>query len=114
MLHPGTAEPRSVTRVTVTQARSGRVTLEWTLDGAPTPEWVEVFDQASERAEFRRWVPSAYGRPLVVLEGVVIWSVIADQVPAALGLVDRALADTNQRLTGARHPSPATELWSAS
>lgn len=113
MLHRGMVEPRSVTRVTVIQARSGRVTLEWTLDGAPTPEWVEAFDAASEQADFRRWVPSAYGRPLVVHEGVLIWSVAEDQVPAAMGLVERALAEAQQHLSGYRHPLGAAP-WPAS
>jgi hypothetical protein len=110
MLHPGTVEARSLTRVAVTQARSGRVTIEWTLDGVPTPEWIELFDAASGRTDFRATVPSAYGRPLVMLDGVVIWSVTEDQVRAALSVVAQALAATDRELNERRH---ALAVWSA-
>ena len=112
MPHAGTVEMIAPTRVAITQARSGRVTVQWTLDGMPTPEWIEVFDAASERTDFRSSVPSAYGHPLVVPEGVIIWSVTEDQVRAAMRVVEEALADTDRELRERRHP--LADLWSAS
>ncbi len=111
MLDAGTVEVRSLTGVAVTQARSGRVTIEWTLDGVPTAEWIEVFDAATERTDFRATVPSAYGRPLVVMDGMVIWSVTEDQVRAALSVVADALAATDRELRRRRHPLAAA--WTA-
>jgi hypothetical protein len=109
MLPAGTVEARSLTRVAVTQARSGRVTIEWTLDGQPAPEWIEVFDAASERTDFRATVSSAYGRPLVMLDGVVIWSVTEDQIRAALRVVADALADTDREFR--RRRPPLASAW---
>jgi len=95
-----TIEPPPVLAVLRTEvALTGhrRVAIEWHLSGAPGPEWLAAFRHPScVGIPARLGVTTAYGVPLAVDDGVVIWSVEATELAVAVGagaaMIERATA----------------------
>ena len=97
----------SIARVTIASARLGRVTLEWVLSSKPTHEWIGVFDSLSADNDFRRTVESAYGRPLVMLDGTILWSMITAEAQAAIEFVEMNVARASTMIAWCRPSSMA-------
>jgi len=90
---PGLAVLR--TEVALTGHR--RVSIEWHLTRPPGPEWLAAFRHPScVGIPARLGVTTAYGVPLTVDGGVVIWSVEATElalaVEAGAAMIERATA----------------------
>jgi hypothetical protein len=69
------------------------------LDHHPTDAWVEEFDSHGEIRDFRATIRTAYGRPLVVRDGRIIWSVHDDEVQTAVSFVKQGVASVNLRFS---------------
>jgi hypothetical protein len=92
----------ALVRVSVAEGRPGRVTITWTLDSEPTSEWIAVFDSVSTDPDIRNTVESAYGRPLVLRDLSIIWSVRDSEVRAAIAFVELAVTSANDRIEAER------------
>jgi len=99
MTQSGTVQEPGFVRVSIVEVRPGRVTIEWTLNCQPSAEWIAVFDALSADADLRSTVESAYGRPLVMRDGSIIWSVRDSEVRAAISLVQLGVTSANDRLS---------------
>lgn len=101
MAQSGTVEQPELVRVSIFEARPGRVTIEWTLNCQPSAEWIAVFDSLSADSDLRSTVESAYGRPLVMRDKSIIWCVHDSEVRAAISLVELGVTSANDRLDAA-------------
>ena len=102
MTHSGVVQEPTLIRLSVAEARPGRVTIEWTLSCEPTDEWIAAFDALSADSDLRSCVESAYGRPLVMRDKSIIWSVRDSEVRAAISLVELGVASASDRLAARR------------
>ena len=102
MTQSGAAQEPSLVRVSVAESRTWRVTIARTLDSEPTNEWIAIFDSLSADADFRRTDESAYGRPLVLRDKSITWSVRDSEVRAAISFVERGVASANDRFRAER------------
>jgi hypothetical protein len=99
MTQTGSVQEPSLVRVSIIESRPGRVTIAWTLNCEPTVEWIAVFDSLSADSDLRGTVDSAYGRPLVMRDQSIIWSVRDSEVRAAISFVELGVTSTNDRLS---------------
>jgi hypothetical protein len=99
MTQSGTDQEPALVRVSIVESRPGRVTVEWTLDCQPTVGWIVVFDSLSADTDLRSTVESAYGRPLVMQNQTIIWSVRDSEVRAAISFVELGVTIANDRLS---------------
>jgi hypothetical protein len=101
MTQSGTDHEPTLVRVSVVESRPGRVTIEWTLDCQPTLGWIAVFDSLGADTDLRSTVESAYGRPLVMQNQTIVWSVRDPEVRAAISFVELGVTIANDRLSAA-------------
>jgi hypothetical protein len=100
------SEIHELTGVTTSVDRRGRVTIEWDLDARPSSCWVDAFAKYSAVANLERTVPSAYGRPLIVMgDASIVWSVLGEEVKAAARFVEEGVSTANLHLKMDRSPS---------
>jgi len=94
-----------VVKAEVVDKRFHRVTVEWSLNGQPVPEWIEAFNRAVLAAGgFHRHVPSAYGRPMVMHDKTIVWAMFEADVQKAASFVDQAVARTNSQFDSLLDP----------
>jgi hypothetical protein len=68
------------------------------LNDHPSPRWIAAFDAAITAHQCGHAVDSAYGRPLVTLDGTIVWSVIETEMRSAVSAVEVAVSDVNLHL----------------
>jgi hypothetical protein len=91
----------AVLKIQVVGKNYHRVTVEWTLDGRPIKEWIDAFNDSMLAAGgYRSFVPSAYGRPLLMDDGTIVWAMFETDMQTAVSYVEQVVAHTNAELDG--------------
>ena len=90
-----------IERIHFVESRSHRVTVEWVLEAQPAAVWTEAFDATvREDGVLRSFVPSAYGRPMVMHDCTIVWAVAPADLQSSLDFVEQTVAHANARLEG--------------
>jgi hypothetical protein len=95
-------EAVAVLKTRLVGARARRVSIEWVLNSQPAPAWIGAFEEAIAVHEpGRSMVDSAYGRPLVMPDETIVWSVIDTEMRSAVLAVESAVLSANSSLDSA-------------
>jgi hypothetical protein len=101
----GAHQEVTVVNITLADLQVHRVTIEWFLDRQPDAEWIEAFDDTVlNKRVMRAFVPSAYGRPMVMHDATIVWAVRIGDVRCSLALVEKSVVYANAGVRGTLVP----------